>query len=791
MSVDHRLQKLFNNFKGLDKRSSDLNRESEYATEIKNAMYRKSGAISKRNGYHGISGDTGGGYGLVTYKNVNKTTGAVTEELLCVDTELKKLTKTNLTITYSGSGNAWYSLYLDTATSTFKFKIEDASSVLLDYDLGDGITSGSTLTDLKNIIHALSNFTCTGASTNKAAFLDLAESVSISSSGTDVPYYEWAACTKGDTGVTNPFTAYLRSGGNLDDTELENASFAQLNNVLYISNGYDELMKYDGTRYYKAGLPAAPAITSVVDAGSGTSKTHSGSDDKHDYMYIYEFTDDKGNIISSVQSETKTYTASNNNDTTITIPAFPQAGFDFASTKLKIKIYRTAGYSASPGVFYHLTGKDQTVANSSSTYTITDDVTTATIQTSFNAFSEPIKKHSLPPKGKYITTFQDCLVIAGQRENVNNVQYSLPYNAATSEIGSEYFPDDDNAAIVESSFGDKITSIAPLKDVLYIFHKNSIHTLSGDIRATSGISYKIDLLTTEGGIGCESHNSIQEYGSNLFFLSDNGIYSINNSKGYPTEISAPIQPEFKKLGTTYSKNKAISFNWVKKNVILFMLPVETLDDGAGTAEKAYTTTSDSKLFIYDTFSQAWLEWDSIDCTGGIANFGEEIYFASRELDSDTDKVSYLYKMQDKGSTYDYADHTSPVNFIYKTNWESLGEPTVPKKFLRLKLYAMDSDETFESSSFAVDVKIQKNYIKDDVGTINMDFGASTAGGWGAAPWGSSSWGNHALNGIKTKLPSGKTRSLLLNLENKTANENVLISGYELEIATPYRLEIKE
>ncbi len=135
-------------------------------------------------------------------------------------------------------------------------------------------------------------------------------------------------------------------------------------------------------------------------------------------MYVYEFTDDKGNIISSVQSETKTYTASNNNDTTITIPAFPQAGFDFASTKLKIKIYRTAGYSATPGLFYHLTGKDQTVADSSSTYTITDDVTTGNIQSSFNAFSDPIKKHSLPPKGKYITTFQDLFYLSAIVENI-------------------------------------------------------------------------------------------------------------------------------------------------------------------------------------------------------------------------------------------------------------------------------------------------------------------------------------------------------------------------------------
>ena len=785
MAIDHRLQKLFGNFKGLDKRSSDLNRDSEFATEIKNAVYRSSGAISKRKGYHGIAGNKEGGHGLISYKNVNTTTGAITEELICVDNGgLKKLdTSKFLNVQYSGSGNAWYTLYLDPTLKTFQFKILLDGVYVLEKDLGTGFESSPyTLLTLSTDIAAMSNFATTlDSSLNSlsAAFLEpvgLTEITNI-----NLKYNKWSDIDKGDTGNTY-FPTY--TGASLGDVELENASFAQLNNVLYISNGYDELIKYDGVRYYKAGLPAAPAITSVVDAGSGTSKTHSGSDDKHDYMYIYEFTDDKGNIISSVQSETKTYTASNNNDTTITIPAFPQAGFDFASTKLKIKVYRTAGYSASPGVFYHLTGKDQTVANSSSTYTITDDVTTATIQTSFNAFSDPIKKHSLPPKGKYITTFQDCLVIAGQRENVNNVQYSLPYNAATSEIGSEYFPDDDNAAIVESSFGDKITSIAPLKDVLYIFHENSIHTLSGDIKALSGVSYKIDLLTTEGGIGCKAHATVQEYKSNLFFLSENGIYSINNSSGYPEEISAPIQPEFKKLNS-YTKQKSLSFNWVKENVMLFAIPLE-ISNGTALA------TSSAKIFAYDTNKNAWLEWNNIECSGGIALLDNKVYFSTRSAHSSTNLIeSQLYIMQDTGSTYDYTDHASPINFVYKTNWEALGEPTVPKKFLRLKMYAMDSDETFESSSFILDVKVQRNYVRDDIGTISMDFAGISGGGWGVAQWGSSSWGSSVLQGLKTKLPSGKTRSLLLNFENKTINENVLISGYELEIATPYRLEIKE
>ena len=823
MAIDHRLQKLFGNFKGLDKRSSDLNRDSEFATEIKNAVYRSSGAISKRKGYHGIAGNKEGGHGLVSYKNVNSTTGAITEELICVDSGgLKKLdTSKFLNITFEkgecsidptthttksaceGAGgtwspsNAWYTMYLDPTLKTFQFKILLEGVYVLEKDLGTGFESSPyTLLTLSTDIAAMSNFATTlDSSLNSlsAAFLEpvgLTEITNI-----NLKYNKWSDIDKGDTDA-NYFSAYAGTcsvnptthtnqaacegaGGDwtnnsLGDVELENASFAQLNNVLYISNGYDELIKYDGVRYYRAGLPQPVSYTATP--------SQLGNNHNYSYKIVYEYTDDKGNKITS---EAKQVDVKTNNvitsgyAVTIAAPNLQSGGWDLASSNLKIKIYRSADGGT---IFYYLT----TLTNN--TGAATQSYTDSTEDGDFTALTEtladPIKKHSLPPKGKYITTFQDCLVIAGQRENVNNVQYSLPYNAASLEIGSEYFPDDDNAAIVESSFGDKITSIAPLKDVLYIFHENSIHTLSGDIKALSGVSYKIDLLTTEGGIGCKAHATVQEYKSNLFFLSENGIYSINNSNGYPEEISAPIQPEFKKLNS-YTKQKSLSFNWVKENVMLFAIPLE-ISNGTALA------TSSAKIFAYDTNKNAWLEWNNIECSGGIALLDNKVYFSTRSAHSSANLIeSQLYIMQDTGSTYDYTDHASPINFVYKTNWESLGEPTVPKKFLRLKMYAMDSDETFESSSFILDVKVQRNYVRDDIGTISMDFAGISGGGWGVAQWGSSSWGSSVLQGLKTKLPSGKTRSLLLNFENKTINENVLISGYELEIATPYRLEIKE
>ena len=138
---------------------------------------------------------------------------------------------------------------------------------------------------------------------------------------------------------------------------------------------------------------------------------------------------------------------------------------------------------------------------------------------------------------------------------------------------------------------------------------------------------------------------------------------------------------------SYTKQKSLSFNWVKENVMLFAIPLE-ISNGTALA------TSSAKIFAYDTNKNAWLEWDNIECSGGIALLDNKVYFSTRSAHSSTNLIeSQLYIMQDTGSTYDYTDHASPINFVYKTNWEALGEPTVPKKFLRLKMYAMDGIRT--------------------------------------------------------------------------------------------------
>ena len=103
---------------------------------------------------------------------------------------------------------------------------------------------------------------------------------------------------------------------------------------------------------------------------------------------------------------------------------------------------------------------------------------------------------------------------------------------------------------------------------------------------------------------------------------------------------------------------------------------------------------------------------------------------------------------------------------------------------------MDTDETFESSSFELSAYFYKDYNPGNIGSIDFSFGGSGLG-WGEAPWGLFPWGSVSSSILKHKLASNKCKSLKIRFTNENNNENVLITNYEYEIAAPYGTEIKD
>jgi len=338
MAVRHILRKIFSNFKGLDKRSSHITRSSEHAVEAKNVRYRQSGAISKRKGSHISHGEFKGGYGLVTFKKINNITGAVTDELISVaaDGKLYRALESDISITVDSATIDWQGAKANTtndnlttqyyvsnkvnpSTKEFIFTINRENVEILSYNLGTGLAvSDSSVT---NLISAINNATInegicsnasytssdfctanggtwtepdanlTAAATNsdilskKAAFIDTLSNQEIMY-GTPLilKYRTWEEIPMGDTSFQSgkSFDNLGRDiNGSTSDVDFENATFAQINNVLYICSGIgNPIMKYDGSKVYRAGLPAPANPPVLTTATLSTSSSPNAGNEK-------------------------------------------------------------------------------------------------------------------------------------------------------------------------------------------------------------------------------------------------------------------------------------------------------------------------------------------------------------------------------------------------------------------------------------------------------------------------------------------------------------------------------
>ena len=761
MAVNNQLSKGFANFKGLDLRSSDLQRSSEFASEIRNVDFRKTGAMVKRKGYQAKTSALGG-FGLHTYNDIDTVTGKITEKLISIDETLHYLTKSTITVSYSGAGTAYCEMFLDADTGHFFFDIYEDNVRVLNKNLGTGIEEAFPvlLSFLITDINALTDFSASaaGIDTEPACFRKTFRNLELAPSNT-IEYEYWITASL----PANAPTPFSGAQANITDDEFENASFASLNNVMYIATGYDSLYKFDGTRLYKAGLPQPAAVTSTnLIAGSIT-------DTDVQYAYTYEYTDAKGNIIESILSDKTALISPSSNDVEVTVSnILDTTGFDTDSTDLKINLYRT---TASGTTLYLV----KTVINdgTSATQVIVDDVTSAAILSNVE-YIDPIKPHGLPPVVKYLTTYQGLLVAAGDPTNVNTVYYS--------DIDSpEYFPPAQNSFLVDTSLGDKVTGIAPLGNSLFVFKNRSISQVTGTI---ADDIFRVDLFGNSS-IGCAAYHTIKEVNGNLAFLSNTGIFALNQNEQSLKDISEIIEPEFSALRNNFVFKKAVAIHDLDEDKYMIYMPVLDSNNQG---------TSASKVYAYDFFRDAWLVWTNINALGGLALLNEDLYFTERRYSLVAVGLAHAtYKRLNTGTTYDYADHATAIDFFYKSHWETFGEPSVFKKWLRCKIHSLDASlDDFESEAFTLALTTELDYVNNVPSTqLIFDFSGSQNGGWGLDPWGLFSWGATRLSSKLSKLRAAKAKSLRLILKNNNLLENVLISGYEFEVAAPYGAFIKE
>ena len=136
------------------------------------------------------------------------------------------------------------------------------------------------------------------------------------------------------------------------------------------------------------------------------------------------------------------------------------------------------------------------------------------------------------------------------------------------------------------------------EDNLMVFNRNSIHLISN---TTSLQAASTKLLTDE--VGCVARNSIEQVGSQVIFLSDNGVYSTQffdeyNLRGTETPLSEPINETIKRINKDQrSQAVAVYFD----NRYFIAVP---LDDAL----------RNNAILIYNFLNKQWESIDSVDST---------------------------------------------------------------------------------------------------------------------------------------------------------------------------------
>ena len=134
------------------------------------------------------------------------------------------------------------------------------------------------------------------------------------------------------------------------------------------------------------------------------------------------------------------------------------------------------------------------------------------------------------------------------------------------------------------------------EDNLMVFNRNSIHLISN---TTSLQTASTKLLTDE--VGCVARQSIQQVGSQVIFLSDNGVYSTQffdeyNLRGTETPLSEPINETIKRINKDQqSQAVAVYFD----NRYFIAVP---LDDAL----------RNNAILIYNFLNKQWESIDNVD-----------------------------------------------------------------------------------------------------------------------------------------------------------------------------------
>lgn len=312
--------------------------------------------------------------------------------------------------------------------------------------------------------------------------------------------------------LSNNGDLYSLEGIDLIDFNVNDASLSTIetNNSLYIAGGIPST--YDGASLVENGFNHHPETTALTIFGAGTGVLTAGD---YQYVAVYSWTDNNGNIYKSAPSLPLSITATALDKASVTVSYLNIT----QKEDVKVDIYRT---EADGTVFYKLNAYTTDNVKTTVDVVFNDDATSDTqlVGNELLYTTGGILEHISTGNADIAVEHKNRVWLAGQDDPL-----TISYSKYLKGEGVQF-----SAFLnlqMETEGGD-ITALASFNSNLIVFKKSAIYTVSGDGANDLGINSTLtEPFLVSSDIGCINKESLVQTETGIYFKSNKGIYKMD------------------------------------------------------------------------------------------------------------------------------------------------------------------------------------------------------------------------------------------------------------------------
>jgi hypothetical protein len=337
-----------------------------------------------------------------------------------------------------------------------------------------------------------------------------------------------------------------------------------------------------------------------------------------------------------------------------------------------------------------------------------------------------------PPKCRYISIYGDQIVYGNvisvwnfENKETNYTNNDLVMYSDLSDGDLAENISIQNRQLIGDTYDGEITGLIRSNDSMLVFKTRAIYALDGYLIQDQ---YSVRKIQTNE-IGCLSEKSIMQVEGAVVFQGQDGIYIISGNMA--KSISTPIDVYMNSSLIDPSKTRSV-MEYKNSNFIFF-------------------TNTGAVSFNYEY--REWFIWDLTCASSGavVDNDGNVSMFSGSFCKVFSEKM-YDYN---NGNTPTYV----PINAWIKSAWFDLGDPSILKKLVDIRLFSL------KNIGQILYCKIFRDWSEDKT---KQEFKIDMS--------------DNTIKTIHRKLDIDQAQSLSLIIGNNNLNEDMKLTGYELGIS---------